>query len=520
MFTHRGHRVALGLLLLSVSGCVAVTRTDGVRIVQQQVSRADIAAPHFADWSDRAASEAHVAELLAAPLTASNAIQVAFLRNPQVLEAYARLGLSQADVVAASRVANPVLSGSFITGAGERQVIGGIGQSLTDLLLLSARKRLATGEYERAQQLIAASLFNLVRDTEAAWYRYVSAEQVSAMREAVANSAGVAATLAERFFEAGNVSELELTLTRAGGAQARLAALRAGADARAAKYELQQRMGLSGNPEWRAVSELPAPVAVTEAADPLAALARDRRADLVAARQEIALLDDALRVVKRWRWLGTFEVGVERERGTDARVLTGPTLALALPIFNQGQAGIARAEAQLEQGRARLGALEASADSAVRLGLERLAVAYEVAEEYRQSLVPQHELIVTRQQERQNFMFIGQFELLLSKQQQYDTYQGYLEAVRDYWLARVDLIRAVGANLPHASDPPDPAVGVDTTLRAPAESMEQMDHSDRGSHTVTPSETPVPAMPDMPGMPKPANEPPPHNSAAPKGDRP
>ena len=48
-------------------------------------------------------------------------------------------------------------------------------------------------------------------------------------------------------------------------------------------------------------------------------------------------------------------------------------------------------------------------------------------------------------------MLADQFQLLFVKQQEYAAYQGYLEAVRDYWLARVELGRAVGAALPHAT---------------------------------------------------------------------
>ena len=45
-------------------------------------------------------------------------------------------------------------------------------------------------------------------------------------------------------------------------------------------------------------------------------------------------------------------------------------------------------------------------------------------------------------------MLIGIFELLMTKQQEYNAYQGYLEVVRDYWLARTELTRAVGNTLP------------------------------------------------------------------------
>ena len=532
MVIHQASHAVLGVLILSVSGCVAVSRTDGARLVGREVAAASRDAPPFNDSGDSGASTARVTELLAAPLTATGAVEVAFLRSPQVLDASARLGLSQADVVAASRISNLGFSGSLITGGGERQVIAGISQPITDLLLLSARKRLASGEYERIQHLVAASLLDLIRDTEVAWYRYVSAEQVKALRAAVARSAEAAEALAQRFFKAGNVSELDLTLLQADSSRARLASLRAEADARRAKYDLQQRMGLAGEPVWRALEVLPAPEIVAEPVEALVARARAHRADLVAARQEVELLGEAVSIAKRWRWLGTAEVGIERERETDRRKLTGPTLSLALPIFNQGQAGIARAKATLEQNRSRVLALEATVENDVRFGVERVTVTLHIVEEYRQSLVRQHEVIVKRQQERQNFMFIGQFELLLSKQQQYDAYQGYLEAIRDYWLARVDLARAVGSDLLSGEAAPGPAVGVDAILQAPTESTEHGEHHHHGGDTLPPSTKPdnasEPDMHDMPGMSgmrgmqaePPAAPTPTEGAIVPQGDRP
>jgi cobalt-zinc-cadmium efflux system outer membrane protein len=78
----------------------------------------------------------------------------------------------------------------------------------------------------------------------------------------------------------------------------------------------------------------------------------------------------------------------------------------------------------------------------------RMLAARNRAERHRTGLIPQREAIVARSQEMQNFMLIGQFELLEAKQEEYEAYGGYLEALKDYWLARVDLTRAVGAVLP------------------------------------------------------------------------
>ena len=45
-------------------------------------------------------------------------------------------------------------------------------------------------------------------------------------------------------------------------------------------------------------------------------------------------------------------------------------------------------------------------------------------------------------------MLMGAFEALQAKREQYAAYQEYIEAVRDYWLARVRLRLSVGGKLP------------------------------------------------------------------------
>ena len=53
--------------------------------------------------------------------------------------------------------------------------------------------------------------------------------------------------------------------------------------------------------------------------------------------------------------------------------------------------------------------------------------------------IPLREQIVARTQEQVNYMLVGVFDLIRAKQDEYDAYQLYLEAIRDYWLARIDL---------------------------------------------------------------------------------
>jgi cobalt-zinc-cadmium efflux system outer membrane protein len=401
-----------------------------------------------------------VQTLLRQPLSAEAAVQIALLRNPRLQIEYARLGVAAADVLEASQLSNPTLStrvlaplnGNYATLIG-----GGLAQSFSDLLLRHARKRLGVGEYQRAELLIAAAIFELTADVRTAWYSAVGAQQVAAMRATMAAAAQTAAELAGRFHDAGNISDLQLTLERAAAAHERLASTRARADATRARAALNELLGLDGEEaHWTIAEKLPVPVPREDAAETLLAIARSQRLDLLAARREVALLEQSLATTRRYRWLGRVDAGVEAERDDDRARLVGPSLTFEVPLFNQGQAAIARARALLDEQRGRLRALEVSVDNAVRLGVERVEAAREIAEDYRSALIPERDSALASAQENANYMLIGTFELLATKQEQYAAYQGYLEAVRDYWLARIELMRSVGARLP--SETPTDAI--------------------------------------------------------------
>lgn len=476
-------QLPLAAALALLSGCVAVSRREGAANVEQLL-QPRLSTP-FQWRTDPSATviDARAAELLAQPLTPLSAFQLAQLRNPAIASHYAELGIAQAAVVEASRLGNPSFSFASIKDQGPAEITTGVSLPLSDLLMLSSRRQFAAGEYERSQLLIAQALFDLAADAASDWYAAAGAEQVAAMRAAVAEAADASAELAGRFHDAGNISALQLKLEQAAASQARIAATAARAEARRARLALNARMGLSGAEAARWQLDLPllAPVQNEDEAAGLLALAQQQRLDLSAARREVELLDQALHLARRWRLLGNVEVGYEREKDSDGSRRRGPTLALAIPLFNQGQAAIARAEAQLEQGRASLAQLQHGVDNAVRLGVEQVAAQRAIVADYRDALVPQREAVVQRELERFNYMLIGAFELLLARQQEYDAYQGYLLAVRDYWQARVALARAVGAELPSSAAAHTRALGVEAVLQ-PAAAAGHGGHGGHGDH--------------------------------------
>jgi cobalt-zinc-cadmium efflux system outer membrane protein len=352
-------------------------------------------------------------------------------------------------VIEASEIPNPTFGyvGLGESGGGASQITRSVSLSFANLLFLPARARVATANFEVERNRIVGSLLALQCEVEASWYQYVAALQSAQMRDAAARAAEASAEYARRLNAAGNLQPRVLALELAAASEARIAAARTNADVSRTRAAFAALLGLSTRDPWQVARGLPALPEASLSQDELIDAAGSSRLDVLGARVEVSTLESGLRLTRWWRWLGDLEVGYERESETDGTHLSGPTFSFGIPLFNQNRSGVLRAEAELERARARLDALELAVRNDVSLGLDRLATTREIAEAYRAALVPQREAVTKATLEQVNFMLAGAFEALQAKREQYEAYQEYIEAVRDYWLARVQLRLAVGGKL-------------------------------------------------------------------------
>lgn len=448
-------------------------------------------------WDRNNSTENHdaVQEWLAKPLTRDTAIKIAMLKSPRLQRVYGELGLARADVMEAVQISNPRIGVSSLAlenGPGS-QLVFGIAQPFIDLLTLPVKSKLARLDYERSRYEIAAAILGVSLDVETAWYNSIAAEQVADMRAAVSEALQASSDLAQRFYEAGNITELELNRERAAASEARIDAARGAVAAKVARLELNNLLGLSGDDSsWTSTAVLSLPFAQEDDPDELQRIAQINSLDLLAARKGENVAVGAARISRWFRLLGTTTIGYEREREVDRGVIKGPTLDLELPIFNQNGAAVARSRAQLQLARARLSALELNAANAIPAAAERVRVLSEVVAIYRTALVPERETVARQSQLEQNFALIGAFEVLAARAQQFDAYQGFLEAVRDYWLARVDLMRLIGSRLPSDANASEPTQSVHEYLNPTTKPSGQNGHHNHGG---TPPPAPMSAEP-------------------------
>lgn len=476
-------RMGLAILTLTLTACMTPARDlTADEAESRQLAQAAVGDAASIDV------DAHRDHLLGRPLTLDAAVALALAQQPRLAMAFSRLGIAAADAFEASRLANPTLSFARLSGSGTQRTWQ-LGMDLADLLLLPRTSDLAERDLAALRIEVAAALVDVARDTERAWYRHVAAEQTATLRSATAEAAEASAALARRLHEAGNISRLQLVREQAALGEAQVRALHAESQTAITRRDLNLLMGLAGEDadRWQTPGGLPLPVEQEPELAALLAEARAHRLDLAAGHLQLGVLEDGQQLANRWGWLGTLELDYEWERETDGSRLRGPGLKLELPIFNQGQHRTMRADARLERGRAELAARELLVDLDVRTTFTRLARQRDVIDAYRSTIVPARAEAVERQLERYNFMLIGTFELLLARQQEYQAYEHYIDAVRDYWLARTDLAHAVGRPLPGKITETDATPDLRTLIHPDPNGHDpnghdHHDHHDHGHH--------------------------------------
>ncbi|WP_428937884.1 TolC family protein [Fontivita pretiosa] len=414
-------------------------RTGGKRVVWNQGTEAD------------ADLQREVRSLLADELTVDEAVQIALLNNRNLQATCEDLGLAQAELVQAGLLNNPVFEFDprWPTKSGFRFSYElSVVQDFLDVLLRPLRKKVAEAEFQATRLRVTSIVLDVAAEAKAAFYRVQGAQQLVEMRRNVVAATEASADAAGRMHEAGNISDFDLVNERALYEQAKLELARAETEAIEAREELNVLMGAWGrDTEWRIEPKLPE-LPETEV-DPtgLESLAVAQRLDLATAWQQVQALARQLKLTGYSRM--PFNMGVHSESEPDpgGPVTIGPHLEGQVPLFDQGQARVAAGRALLRQSQQRYAALAVEIRAQVRRFRARMLAARQQAEYYRRVVLPLRHRGVEEAQKQYNAMQIGVIQLLQAKQAEIDAGRDYVQALRDYWVARAELERAVGGRL-------------------------------------------------------------------------
>lgn len=444
---------ALASLALLGAGCASVDPQplfDSLRV--DLAGRSGIEASWARDPAGAAAAEEQIRSLVATELDADRAVSVALLANRELLAGLEELGIGQAELAQASRIANPSLgySRQRLAGGGGTKVEASFAIELLDGLLAPRRRRLAAIELEALRLRTARLLQTTAADTRVAVANLQEVENRLEALVLLRDLDASAAEIAKRQHDAGNVADRELARHELRANESQVALTKARLEARGAREALQRQLGLSGpDLAWKLAKAWPERSAVEISGDGLERLAEEQRYDLAAARAGLDLVGQALALRKGTRFLPIgIEVGVSTEKEPDGARLTGPTLVLELPIFDTGKASIAKLEAEERKARRQLEGLVLETRSQVREAFDALRAARQLADFHRDVLLPQQAFVVDQTLRHHNMMLEGVYELIEARKEEIHARIAAGEIERDYWIARARLELALGGRLP------------------------------------------------------------------------
>lgn len=441
---------AYAVLLFVISGCTSLPKDYGQSEVNTLLTNRDIPAEPLGATD----IENHTSSLIKQPLTVDSVTQLALMRNASLKKTYAQLGLAAADVYEAGRIRNPIFSFSQLDSnqSGERDLITlGFITSLADLITLPSRKDLAETQFATTKQRVGAEVLNTLQEVQHAYFSYQTAEQIAEIKAQIYHTAQLSSQLAHRYRDAGNINERELLEEITKASDAMFDSLDAKADALEARTELANLLGLKIEETWQVDKSISLPPHHGKDIQGLVSLAHQSRLDLAASELEVERLAHNLGVTNWSRFIGDLDVGYERERETDGAKLKGPVIEWEIPIFSQHSDAKLRAASELQIAMAEFAHLKNQIHNDVHLNHAKADDARKRAQEYKKNVMPTKSAIVSRAQEEENFMLIGTFELLHTKIEEYDSYIGYLMAIRDYWIADSQLMHAVGDSIAYTA---------------------------------------------------------------------
>ncbi len=441
------HAACLGLLI-GASGCVsrAAGYDDVLGMVEDRTGRK----VHWNEIDGQKYPDEVTQRLLAKPLTATSAVQLALLNNPKMQAAFEDLGIARGRLVSALAIPNPVVEGSLgYSGENTDPDVGfSVHESITGLIFIGPRQSIADAELEEAKLNVAGAALDLAYEARTAFYRYQADEQILELRETVLRAANATFVVAQKLHEAGNIVDLEFLSEKALYEESRIAMSRAQTSLHVSREMLNATLGLWGNKSrWKTAGRLRAPTSDDPKTAGLERRAIERSIDLDAISKGYTAAARLANFATLRGALPGIAAGVDTERD-DGVWEIGPSVEFQLPLFYQGQGETAEAEAMMRRQKELYAGTAVQIRAVARAASVQLRDARSRAVFIKEVLIPLRTRVTDETLLMYNAMSTGPAQVLTAKRDQIETGRMYVEALRDYWLARAAVTQLLAGRLP------------------------------------------------------------------------
>jgi outer membrane protein TolC len=394
-------------------------------------------------------ARARIEQLLRRPLTARAAVQVALLSNRGLQAAYNGLGIAEAAMLEASLPPSPTISLQHISGDVEVEIERRIVGDILALATLPARSEIAGERFHQAQLQAAEATLRVAAETRRAYYRSIAALEMVGFLEQAAATAQSTNELAKRLGESGAMNKVDQAREQVFYAETAAQLAKARQQATSGREHLVRAMGIWGNElAFRIPNSLPPLPRRPRNAPTVEMQAVARRIDLQISRIELDALAKSSGLTQATRFLNILDLSAVDKttinKSTGQRITDrGFEAELQIPLFDFGESRVRGAEQTYMQTVNRLAEMAVNARSQAREAYQIYRSSYDIAEHYRNEVLPLRKIISDEMLLRYNAMMIDVFALLTEARQRVASTMSGVEAERDFWLAAVDLDAAI-----------------------------------------------------------------------------
>lgn len=393
-------------------------------------------------------------------ITEEEAIVSALWNNAAFQELLLDLGVARGDLITAGLLPNPEFQFTFSVPDKPFRYL--IEFPIEAVYLRPIRVESAKHDaYAAGERLSQAGLI-LIRDVRQAYANLVLAKEQLRIAEQGVALRGRIAELAEIRLDVGEISEQEAATARIDALQAKQNVVPIAYNVPIAEELLRNFMGIGPFRGPLPLMSSETPTCMEFDVNALTDTAMTSRPDALSSAQTVAAAQARLRFQKiGWvRFLGILDATAGMRTGHEF----GPGLRFTVPIFNQNQGNIARAEAELERALRN----QKSVANQIILEVQQSYLQYRQAcaelEVLRTDVRPEVEELITRAQASYKEGDVPIFIALTATQQLLDSYTREATLNANLRLMWVELERSVGQRLA----PPSPLLTAEEQARRKA----------------------------------------------------
>lgn len=432
-------------IVFILSGC-AVDPGNSVDVIQKEIaSIAPTPLMLIQDNEQQRSVDQRVTALLLQPLTLDSAVEIATLNNKSIQAALHSLGISAVELQQATQLPNPGITLTRSTSDGSYSTELEFGINLLSVLTLPKVRSIETQRFQQERLSTAQEIASIINETKIAYWNAVAAREVLSYIEKVHTTTQASAELANRMTAAGNFSKLDYLREQGQLSEATLNLVTARQAVYSSTEQLNRLLGLWSNIQKIQLPErLPElPTEIRQVAE-LEANALEQRLDVKLAKMKLQMIAANAGLTKATRFINAFDF--EAGGNTKDSSERSYSASLELPIFDWGNYRVRKVEAEYWQAFNEATATGVNARSEIRERYLIYRSMYDLASHYKSNVLPIQQQIAEENQLRYNGMFISVFELVADARNQISAVTGYVNAAKDFWVAKSQLdLALIGA---------------------------------------------------------------------------